>query len=153
MKKAWSWKLSNSWILISYAMTPRKEVLSVLLLVTIRLVWSFMEIVPFENVETCYGSDEPMHLTDHSALKIVAESDEDFYLNGTMIFLKELSGRIKTILIAEQWHRDTWVTSIESTQDDTCAAIEDEKLPTYQFFKDQKKCPLVVGVSFKKGIF
>lgn len=129
-------------------MTAHRGFLFSLILVIFQTVWSFMETIPSEHFEYCSEEHRLNSIADGSDFKIITESDDDFFMNGTMKFLKKMTGHVRSRVFAERWHRDTWVLSVESKHDDGCAALEDITLPIYQFFEHQKKCPFQAGVSF-----
>lgn len=106
-----------------------------------------MEVVPYEKIERCPVKGDRIELADYSKFELVVESDYDFFINGTIKFLKEIKRPLKTFVVSERWHRDQWVTGIELKLDDICEAFENPSHMAHQFLKDQKNCPLSPGVS------
>lgn len=103
--------------------------------------------MPGNEVVDCSpgGTSEFM---DSSDLEIIMESDDDFFVNGTIKFLKPIHAPWKAKGVGERWIRDHWVPGAEKKVKDLCDIMHDEVDPAYPFFKDQKDCPLEAGVSW-----
>jgi hypothetical protein len=110
------------------------------------VVWSFMEVVPGEKIELCskFSVDDQM---DISEMKIIMESDNDFFLNGTLIFLRPIRSPWKLVVIGERFERGAWVPGVEKKIANYCNNMRSSLQPGYPFVKDQKPCPLEAGVS------
>jgi hypothetical protein len=115
------------------------------------VAWAWMEMVPGDRIEDCSAPGKAANMMNYSGLEIIMESDTDFFLDGTLTFLKPIHSPWKLNFIGERWYRDKWVPGIERKTEDACPEIHNKINPTYKLLKDQKDCPLEAGVSVKFG--
>lgn len=113
----------------------------------VRVASSYMEFVPGEKVVDCSEPGLAAHMMDYSDVEIIMESDTEFFVNGTLKFLKPIRSPWKLNAIGERWERNAWVPGVEKKVEDACDHLRNPALPNYPFVKDQKPCPLAAGVS------
>jgi hypothetical protein len=106
-----------------------------------------MEVLPHEEIEVCNEHGEPSRILDLTALQLVVESDDDYYLNGTVKFLVPIRSPWEIYAFGERFYRDAWTHGAEKKMSDFCAEMKDPKSPSRSFLKDKKKCPFEAGVS------
>lgn len=116
-------------------------------LLVLPVIWCYMEFVPYEKIERCSGPGKRIEVLDFSKFHIIVESDEDFYLNGSLKFLKEVKAPQRTKLAGERWIRDKWIPGVEKKAEDCCEALKNKLHPSYQILGEQKYCPMSAGVS------
>lgn len=103
--------------------------------------------LPDDKIENCSEPGESAGYYDITGVEIIIETDTDIYLNGTVIFLKEVTGPWKTRVYTEQYVRNEWVPAvIEKKIPDFCQNIHSPSEPWYNHLKDQIGCPIPVGV-------
>lgn len=105
-----------------------------------------MELVPGDRVDECSEPGKAAYMMDYSDVRIIMESDTDFFLNGTLKFLKAIHSPWKVNAIGERWYRDQWVPGVEKKIADSCGEIHKKINPSYPLLKDKKGCPLESGV-------
>lgn len=106
-----------------------------------------MEVLPHDNIENCNESGEPSKALDMTGLEVIIESDNDFYLNGTVRFLIAITAPWEIYAYGERFYRNSWVHGAEKKMRDFCAEMEDKSSPAQSFLKDKQKCPFRPGVS------
>jgi hypothetical protein len=112
------------------------------------------KIVPIidEKFENCATAEEDAEALDRSNIEIIAESDTEVYINGSLKFLRQVGQLLPFRMYAEKLQRDgQWlVESFNIKRPDFCDALHN---PTEVWYAKSKKykCPLKAGVrSFKK---
>lgn len=103
--------------------------------------------MPDEKIVDC-TPDGKNELMDFSGLEIAMESDDDFYFNGTVKFLRPIDPPWKVKAVGERFIRDQWVPGVEKKISDYCDFMKKDVNPMKPILKDQKDCPLKAGVSW-----
>jgi hypothetical protein len=127
---------------------PKKQVLVFL---TLMAAFGEAKIVPFitEGYEMCAEPNERAEKLDYSGLEIIAESDEDVFLNGNLTVLKEIKSPWKALFFLERFHRGKWnMEMIKKSVPDFCATIQSPKEAWYFITSkfEHKNCPFPAGV-------
>jgi hypothetical protein len=122
------------------------SLISLALLCLFKSAFGGMEMIPSEQIEICGKAEESAGVYDVSMFNIVTESDDDFFFNGTVKFLKSFGAPWKVDTFTEQFYRDKWVPGVEKKIPDFCSEMKNPANVFYQFFKDQKDCPIEAGV-------
>lgn len=109
------------------------------------------KIIPIirEGFELCAEPENRAGKLDYSNLEIIAESDEDVFLNGSILFLKEIKAPWKALFFLEKFHRDKWnMEMIKKSVPDFCATIQKPSEPWYFITSkfEHKDCPFPAGV-------
>lgn len=123
-------------------------------LITLVLLAGFCrgKIVPYitEGYEMCAEPDMRASKLDYSGLEIIAESDDEVYLNGNITVLKEIKSPWKALFFLERFHRGKWnMEMIKKSVPDFCATIQSKKEAWYFITSkfEHKNCPFPAGVS------
>lgn len=119
-------------------------IIRLLFICSIRAKIAFL---PDDKIEDCSKPGEAAGYYDISGVEVIIETDTDIYLNGSVEFLKEVTGPWKTRVYSEQYVRSKWVPAIiEKKIPDLCQSIHSPNEPWYNHLKDQPGCPIPVGV-------
>lgn len=102
--------------------------------------------MPLEKVEICLP---PAGVLDMSSIRIIVTSDVDYFINGTIKFLKPVKAPWKIHCTAEQFYRDQWVPGFGQKMADYCAEKRNPANVFSQLMEGKKDCPLDAGVSLE----
>jgi hypothetical protein len=105
----------------------------------------------YEKFEICVDTEELAGVLDFSEFQIIAESDTDVYLNGSLNFVKEVEAPWKAKIFTEKFDRNEWhIKALDKKISDFCESIRDEKEPWYFVTSkfEPNECPFAAGVSF-----
>lgn len=127
----------------------------ILLLVFISVEFSTSKVVPvfYDGLEDCSEPGERAGKFNLSEIKIV-ETDDEFFVNGTIYFLKEVKSPWKSLVYAEKFDRGQWnADSFTKQYPDFCKNIKNPLEPFNYLTKnlDHRSCPIPAGVSRTQG--
>jgi hypothetical protein len=112
-----------------------------------RLISKFIPIID-ERVENCAKPGKDAKAWDLSNYELIAESDEDIFINGSMKVLREINEGLPVHIYAERFERDQWhVMYFNQKRPDFCASLKNPSEVWYNKLKNKKGCPLNIGVS------
>lgn len=121
------------------------------LMLLIGLVQGKIVFLPDDKIEDCSKPGEKAGYYDLSKVEIVIETDTEIFINGTVLFLEEVTGPWKTHVYTEQYVRSKWVPAVvEKKVPDLCSSLHKPNEAWYNHLKDQTGCPIPKGVSKKK---
>lgn len=107
------------------------------------------KIVPIigEEVENCASPEEDVKLFDLSEYELIALSDYEVFLNGSIKILKNVESPVPLRIYAERFDRNQWnVMYYDTKRLDFCTSLRNPTEIWYQKLKNQKGCPLKPGV-------
>lgn len=124
----------------------------VLVLVAISLKLSYARkygIVVDERTENCAKPEEDAHAFNRSSFELIALSDMDVFMNGTIKITKKFRSPIPFHVYAEKFERSEWhLAALDTRRADFCTSMQNPTEVWYLKFQRLKGCPLNVGVSF-----
>ena len=104
-------------------------------------------IIVDEKIENCAPPDQDAKLFDFSNFELIAVTDYETLINGSIKFLKKLDGKIPFHAYSEKFDRGQWHVSVyDARREDCCFSWHDSKEAWYAKLKRHKGCPLEVGV-------
>lgn len=109
------------------------------------------KVVPFihEGYEMCVAPEERANMFDYSNLEIVAESDDEVFLNGSLVVLKNIT-EWKLTAWLERFQQGSWDMELAKKHyPDLCPHIQSPAELFYFISKklQNKNCPFLAGVS------
>lgn len=110
-------------------------------------------VVAHETIENCASPDNDAKAFDLSNFEIIAESDMDVFLNGTVKFGRKFNSPVPTHIFAEKFDRGRWnIEVLNAKRPDFCKAMHG---PTESWYYKllRLKCPLLEGVKHAKKRF
>jgi hypothetical protein len=100
-----------------------------------------------ERIENCAPKDQDAKAFDLSEFEIVALSDLDVFINGTMKIIRRIESPVQLQIYAERFYRGQWNSEVVNMKrPDFCTALHDPKETWYMKLNRLKECPLDVGV-------
>lgn len=103
-----------------------------------------------EAIEVCVKPADAANRIDISQLELIATSDTEMVINGSVNILKHVEAPWKAYVFTEKFDRGHWnLYAYERRIDDFCSNIHKQTETWYQYTKDLKGCPLEPGVSKK----
>lgn len=110
---------------------------------------SMIEIILHETIENCAEPGEEAGVFDMTNFELIAESDTDVFINGTVKFLKEIKAPWITHAFTEKFMGGRWsLYALERKFPDFCAVMHSRTEIWYNYMKDLPGCPLKKGVHF-----
>jgi hypothetical protein len=107
-----------------------------------------IEIILHETFEKCVKPEEEAGVIDMTSFELIAESDSDVFMNGSVKFLKEIKAPWIVHAYTEKFIRGQWsLYAMEKKISDFCAVIHKKSEIWYNYMKDLPGCPLEQGVS------
>ena len=103
-----------------------------------------------EKIENCAPPDQDAKALDTSNFELIAVTDYESYINGSIKFLKKLDGKIPFHAYTEKFDRGQWHMSVYNARRDFCSSWHDPKEVWYAKMERHKGCPLEVGVKRAK---
>ena len=105
-------------------------------------------IIVDEKIENCAPLGQDAKVFDMSNLEIIAVSDYEAYINGSVKFLKKVDGKIPFNIYNEKFDRGQWHISVfNARRSSFCKAWHDPKEIWYTKMKRLKGCSLQIGVN------
>lgn len=112
-----------------------------------------MEFTVDEKIENCPEAQNEAKIYDLSNFEIVAESDTETFLNGTIVFLHAVEAPWKMHIYSEMFHRGQWsVYAVDKKFTDFCSVMHNPNEIWYPYMKDLKGCDIKVGVSLRLSL-
>jgi hypothetical protein len=100
-----------------------------------------------ETYENCAPDGQDANGLDMSEFELIAESDTEVALNGSIKFMRKVESTIPCEVYIEKFIRGQWVKELYDKKfNDLCEAIDNPRNAFYKKFEKQKRCPLDVGV-------
>lgn len=110
-----------------------------------------MEIIMSETIEKCSKPNEEARVFDISELELIAVSDTEIIINGSIKFLKEIKAPWVSDSFSEQFYRGQWDMYVYQRRfPDFCAVLHSPVEVWYNYTKTFKSCPLKPNVRCNK---
>lgn len=104
-----------------------------------------------DTVKLCTKKGEAAEAIDISQFELIATSDTEMMINGSVKFLKGFEEPWRVIFHTEKFERGQWnALAYQRRMDDLCKNIHGPTEIWYQYAKVLKGCPLKAGVIFFK---
>lgn len=100
-----------------------------------------------EKVENCATPENDAKAFDLKNFELIALSDFDVFINGTIEMTRKFVSPIPFRVYAEKFDRNQWNLAVfNANRPDFCKSFHDPAELWYSKFKKFKGCPLNVGV-------
>lgn len=121
-------------------------------LITLLVIASESKILPYihEELVNCNEEGTWAGKMDYSNLQLIATSDTEVSVNGSIVILKEIQSPWHLVLYGEKYDRGSWYRKGPyKTITNFCKSMQDPLEPWYPFTKnfEHKECPLKAGVN------
>lgn len=114
--------------------------------------FSRIEIILHETLENCVQSGEEAGVIDMTKFELIAVSDTEVFLNGTVKFLKAIKAPWIVHAFTEKNIRGQWsLYALEKKIPDFCEVMHRKSEIWFSYMKDLPGCPLEKGVN--KSVF
>jgi hypothetical protein len=99
------------------------------------------------SFENCSPQDQDAKAFDVSNFEMIAESDTDVYMNGSVKFMRDVGSNTGVHIFYEKLIRGQWnIEVFNANRSSFCASLQNPMEGWYIKTKKLKGCPLKAGV-------